>query len=455
MCYNSKIIMQDQEFPHIYTVSALTREIRQRLETGFPLVWVSGEISNLRQPSSVHYYFTLKDESAQLRTVFFKGNHIHLRFKPQEGGQVLCRGRLTVYEPRGEYQLILDYLEPLGWGALAQAFEALKARLQAEGLFAAEQKKPLPFLPRRLALVTSPTGAVVRDFLRLLKQRFADVEVLIYPVKVQGPAAAGEITAALDDLGRYPEIDTIVLARGGGSLEDLWPFNEEIVARAIHRCPVPVVSAIGHEVDYTIADFVADLRAPTPSAAVELVVPDKGELQRRLARLGSALSLGWKRRLEAARRHLQMTSRLLPDLRRVLTDLRLKVDERAETLTRRAGRRLEGCRQQTRLAHSRLYLLSPRKSVTLARQRLEQAGLTLGQRWHLKIKEERRHLDYSESHLQQLNPLAILNRGYAVALKLPEGTIIRDAAQTPVGSAVRVRVAKGRMDCEVREVGEF
>ena len=309
MCYNSKIIMQDQEFPHIYTVSALTREIRQRLETGFPLVWVSGEISNLRQPSSGHYYFTLKDESAQLRTVFFKGNHIHLRFKPQEGGQVLCRGRLTVYEPRGEYQLILDYLEPLGWGALAQAFEALKARLQAEGLFAAEQKKPLPFLPRRLALVTSPTGAVVRDFLRLLKQRFADVEVLIYPVKVQGPAAAGEITAALDDLGRYPEIDTIVLARGGGSLEDLWPFNEEIVARAIHRCPVPVVSAIGHEVDYTIADFVADLRAPTPSAAVELVVPDKGELQRRLARLGSALSLGWKRRLEAARRHMQMTSR--------------------------------------------------------------------------------------------------------------------------------------------------
>ena len=455
MCYNFLIIMQDQEFPHIYTVSALTREIRQRLETGFPLVWVSGEISNLRQPSSGHYYFTLKDEGAQLRTVFFKGNHIHLRFKPQEGGQVLCRGRLTVYEPRGEYQLILDYLEPLGWGALAQAFEALKARLQAEGLFAAEQKKPLPFLPRRLALVTSPTGAVVRDFLRLLKQRFAAVEVLIYPVKVQGPVAAGEIAAALDDLGRYPEIDAIVLARGGGSLEDLWPFNEEIVARAIHRCPVPVVSAIGHEVDYTIADFVADLRAPTPSAAVELVVPDKAELQRRLARLGSALSLGWKRRLEAARRHLQMTSRLLPDLRRVLTDLRLKVDEKAETLTRRTGRRLEGCRQQTRLAHSRLYLLSPRKSVTLARQRLEQAGLTLGQRWHLIIKERRRHLDYFQNHLQQLSPLAILERGYAVALKLPEGTIIRDANQMQAGAAVRVRVAKGRMDCEVREVGEF
>ncbi|MDD2903707.1 MAG: exodeoxyribonuclease VII large subunit, partial [Syntrophales bacterium] len=297
--------MQDQEFPQIYTVSSLTREIRQRLETGFPLVWVSGEISNLRQPSSGHYYFTLKDEGAQLRCVLFKGNHLRLRFKPQEGSQVLCRGRLTVYEPRGEYQLVLDYLEPLGWGALAQAFEALKARLQAEGLFAPEYKKPLPYLPRRLALVTSPTGAVVRDFLRLLGQRFPNVEVLIYPVKVQGAAAAGEIAAALDDLAQYPGLEVIVLARGGGSLEDLWPFNEEMVARAIHRCPLPVVSAVGHEVDFTIADFVADVRASTPSAAVELVVPDKVELLRRLGHLEAALSLGWKRRVSAARQHLK------------------------------------------------------------------------------------------------------------------------------------------------------
>jgi exodeoxyribonuclease VII large subunit len=444
--------MWDQDYPFIYTVSALTREIRQRLETGFPLVWVSGEISNLRQPSSGHYYFTLKDEGAQLRAVFFKGNHLHLRFKPQEGSQVLCRGRLTVYEPRGEYQLVLDYLEPLGWGALAQAFEALKARLQAEGLFAAEKKKPLPFLPRRLALVTSPTGAVVRDFLRLLSQRHPNVEVLIYPVKVQGAAAAGEIAAALDDLAQYQGLEVIVLARGGGSLEDLWPFNEEIVARAIHRCPVPVVSAVGHEVDYTIADFVADMRAPTPSAAVELVVPDKGELERRLARLGAALGLGWQRRVSAARQHLRLTSRLLPDLRRRLTDLRLTVDDRAETLARRSRRALEGCRQQVRLSGSRLFLLSPRRGLTLARQRVEQAGLTLGRRWNLNMKEQRRHLDYLQSHLQQLSPLAILERGYAVATKLPEGVIIRDASQTSVGAAIRVRVAKGRMDCDVREV---
>ncbi|OGP69128.1 MAG: exodeoxyribonuclease VII large subunit [Deltaproteobacteria bacterium RBG_13_60_28] len=444
--------MLEQEYPHIYTVSGLTREIRQRLETGFPLVWVSGEISNLRQPSSGHYYFTLKDEAAQLRTVFFKGNHLHLRFKPQEGSQVLCRGRLSVYEPRGEYQLVLDYLEPLGWGALAQAFEALKARLQDEGLFDPAKKKPLPFLPRRLALITSPTGAVVRDFLRLQSQRCPNLEVLIYPVKVQGAAAAGEIAAALDDLAQYPGLEVIVLARGGGSLEDLWPFNEEIVARAIHRSPIPVVSAVGHEVDFTIADFVADLRAPTPSAAVELVVPDKNELKRRLKNLGASLRLGWQRRVDASRQQLLLTSRLLPDLRRHLTDLRLKVDDQAETLARRTHRSLEGCRQQMRLSGSRLFLLSPRRSLILARQRLEQAGEALGQRWHRGLKEQRRHLDYLRSHLQQLNPLAILARGYAVATLLPQQTIIREAKSVPLGATVSVRVARGRLDCEVQEV---
>jgi exodeoxyribonuclease VII large subunit len=446
--------MQDQEFPQIYTVSGLTREIRQRLETGFPLVWVSGEISNLRQPSSGHFYFTLKDEGAQLRSVLFKGNHLHLRFKPQEGSQVLCRGRLTVYEPRGEYQLVLDYLEPLGWGALAQAFEALKARLQTEGLFDARDKKPLPFLPRRLALVTSPTGAVVRDFLRLLSQRFPNVEVLIYPVKVQGAAAAGEIAQALDDLASYPGLEVIVLARGGGSLEDLWPFNEEIVARAIHRCPIPVVSAVGHEVDFTMADFTADVRASTPSAAVELVVPDKKELQTRLNNLKAALHLGWKRKISTSRQHLMFTSRLLPDLQRTLTDLRLKVDDQAETLARRTRRVLRGCRQQARLAGSRVFLLSPRRTLALNRQKLDQAGQSLGQRWQLKVKEQRRHLDYLQSHLQQLSPLAILERGYAVATRLPEGVIIRDASQVPLGSGVRVQVARGRMDCEVKDVAD-
>ena len=445
--------LMDQEQFHIYTVSSLTREIRERLETHFSLVWVSGEISNLRQPLSGHYYFTLKDAGAQLRAVLFKGNHQHLRFKPQEGSQFLCRGRLTVYDPRGEYQLVVDYLEPLGLGALAQAFEALKARLQAEGLFAPELKKPLPFLPRRIALVTSPTGAAVRDFLRLLKQRYPNLEVLLYPVKVQGLEAAGEIARALEDLPDYPGIQVIVLARGGGSLEDLWPFNEEQVARAIHRCPIPVVSAVGHEVDFTIADFVADLRAATPSAAVELVVPDKTELHRRLNRLGASLLSTFNQHQGMAGRHLDLMARRLPDMGRRLVDLRLKLDDRAEVLGRRTRRRLTVQRQHLRLAASRLVLLNPRRALVAWRPRLEQAANRLGQSFRRGLETRRRHLDYCQSHLDNLNPLAILQRGYAVATLLPQETVIRDAGQVPVGAGVRVRLARGRLDCEVQKVG--
>jgi exodeoxyribonuclease VII large subunit len=444
----------NNELPHIYTVSGLTREIRERLEARFAVVWVSGEVSNLRIPASGHIYFTLKDEGAQLRAVLFRGNHQYLRHKPQDGKKVLCRGRLTVWEQRGEYQLIVDYLEPLGLGELAQAFEALKAKLQAEGLFDPARKKPLPYLPRRLALVTSPTGAAVRDFLRLLRQRHPNIEVLIYPVKVQGAEAAGEIARALEDLNAYPGIEVIVLARGGGSLEDLWPFNEEMVARAIHRSQIPVVSAIGHEVDFTIADFVADVRAPTPSAAVELVVPDKKELARRLERLGGSLYGSWRRRLEAERRHLAQVQRRLPDLRRLLVDVRLKLDEQGDTLVRRVKRRLAEGRQEVRLAGSRLFLLSPGKAVLPARQRLDQSGQRLLRSWHQVHTQRRRHLDYSQSHLAKLDPMSILRRGYAVATKLPEGMIIRNAGEIPVGASVRVQVAHGRMDCEVIEVGE-
>ena len=441
-----------QELPYIYTVSALTREVRDRLETYFSLVWVSGEVSNLRQPLSGHYYFTLKDAGAQLKAVLFKGSHQHMRFKPQEGSQFLCRGRLTVYEPRGEYQLVLDYLEPLGQGALAQAFEILKNRLMAEGLFAPELKKPLPFLPHKIALVTSPTGAAVKDFLRLLRQRYSNVEVLIYPVKVQGAEAAGEIAQALNDLAAYPGVEVIVLARGGGSLEDLWPFNEEVVARAIHRCQTPVVSAVGHEVDFTIADFVADKRAPTPSAAVELVAPDKAELKRRLGRLGGTLAGVLARRRDMARQHLYLMARRLPDVRRSLVDLRLKVDEKAEGLGRRAHRVVTHQDQALRLANSRLFLLSPRRTLASARQRLVQAAQRLGESWSRRQTEARRHLGYCQSHLDQLNPLAILQRGYAVATLLPQGTVIRNATVVEKGAAVRVRVAQGRMDCEVKEV---
>jgi len=434
----------EPELPQIYTVSSLTREIRERLETHFPLVWVSGEVSNLRRPVSGHFYFTLKDAEAQLRVVLFKGNHQHLRYKPEEGAQILCRGRITVYEARGDYQLIVDYLEPAGLGVLAQAFEALKTRLAAEGLFDQAHKQPLPFLPRRLALVTSPTGAVVRDFLRLLKRRFPQVEVLIYPVKVQGADAAGEIVQALRDLPRYPGVEVIVLARGGGSLEDLWPFNEEEVARAIYHCPLPVVSAIGHEVDFTMADFVADVRAPTPSAAVELVVPDQAELGRRVARLAASLWRGWRRHLEGERRHLTAVTRRL-------VDLRLRMDDRAETLARRFSRQQQAKRQNLNLARSPLLLLSPRRALSAWRQRLEQVPPRLALSWRQTQEARRRHVTYCDSHLKKLDPMAILQRGFAVATRVPEGTIIRDATLIPAGASIKVKVARGAMGCEVVE----
>jgi exodeoxyribonuclease VII large subunit len=442
----------EQELPNIYTVSSLTREIRERLETHFPLVWVSGEVSNLRRPVSGHYYFTLKDAEAQLRAVLFKGNHQHLRYKPEDGRQVLCRGRITVYEARGDYQLIVDYLEPVGLGALAQAFEALKTRLAAEGLFDAARKRPLPFMPRRLALVTSPTGAVVRDFLRLLKRRFPRVHVLIYPVKVQGVEAAGEIVRALKDVSGYPGVEVIVLARGGGSLEDLWPFNEETVARAICQCPLPVVSAIGHEVDFTIADFVADVRAPTPSAAVELVVPDRAELNGRLDRLSASLWRSWRRRLDGERRHLTAVARGLPDLSRRLVDLRLRLDERAETLVRRFSRYREAQGQRLQVARSRLLLLSPRRTIRDLRQRLDQLAPRLILSWGRHQETRRRHMEYCDSHLKKLDPMAILQRGYAVATKLPEGTVIRDATLVTAGANIKVKVAKGALNCEVFEI---
>jgi exodeoxyribonuclease VII large subunit len=374
-----------------------------------------------------------------------------LRYKPEEGRQILCRGRITVYEARGDYQLIVDYLEPAGLGVLAQAFDALKTRLAAEGLFDAAHKKPLPFLPRRVALVTSPTGAVVRDFLRLLKGRFPNVHVLVYPVKVQGAEAAGEIVQALKELPGYPGVEVVVLARGGGSLEDLWPFNEEAVARAIYHCSLPVVSAIGHEVDFTIADFVADVRAPTPSAAVEMMVPDKLELKRRLERLDASLYRAWRRHLEGERRHLISVARRLPDLSRRLVDQRLRLDDRADALARRFARRKADLGQRLHLMRSRLLLLSPRRAMQDVRQRLDRLSPRLVLSWRRGQETRRRHLDYCDSHLNKLDPMAILQRGYAVATRLPEGTVIRDATQIPKGAGVKVRVAKGAMDCEVVE----
>jgi exodeoxyribonuclease VII large subunit len=440
------------EYPRIYSVTDLTRMIKNHLEQEFSLVWVSGEVSNLRYPHSGHCYFTLKDQTAQVRVVIFRSNLQPMRLKPVDSLKIVCRGQLTVYEPRGEYQLIADYLEPLGLGALAQAFEQLKARLAAEGLFDASHKRPLPFLPRRLAVVTSPSGAAIRDFLQILHRRFPNIEVVLYPVRVQGQGAAEEIEAAIQTLNTMPEVEVIILTRGGGSIEDLWAFNEEKVARAIFHSTIPVISAVGHEIDFTIADFVADLRAPTPSAAAELVVPRLEDLQRHLQRLTLAIRQRLLVLLQQSRERLRLLGARPGDPRRRVNNLRLRLDERLDQLQRLWGARRQEAAARLQLAAARLNLLSVRRQSEQHRLLLQQQAQQLVQVFAWRGKERRRQLDHLHDRLGHLNPTAILARGYAIATTWPEKEILRQAQQTALGAEIMIQLHKGALHCKVQSI---
>ncbi len=437
------------DFPHIYSVSQLTRRIKNHLEGEFALVWVSGEISNLRLPQSGHCYFTLKDQTSQIRAVIFRSSLQALRLKPADALKIICRGQITVYEPRGEYQLIVDYLEPLGLGALAQAFEELKNRLAAEGLFDLQHKKPIPFLPRRLGVVTSPTGAAIRDFLQVLNRRFPNVEVFVFPVRVQGQGAAQEIAAAIQELNNWPDLDVIILTRGGGSLEDLWAFNEEIVARAIFASQVPVISAVGHEIDVTIADFVADLRAPTPSAAAELVVRQQEELRLQLQRAAQALQRRFALQRQQSRERLRLLAARLRDPRRRLADLRLRLDEQLERLWRLWTTHRREAANRIRLAQARLQIKGLRRRSEQQRLQLQQQAQALIRLLTWRRQEWHRRLEQFHTRLLHLNPQAILARGYAIATSLPAGRILRHADQAPVGSEIKVYLHQGALRCQV------
>lgn len=385
---------------HILTVSQFTIQIKTLLEGAFPDVWVEGEISNLSIPQSGHAYFTLKDEHAQVRAVLFRSSQRHLKFTLQHGMQALCRGRVSVYEPRGEYQLILDYIEPKGVGALQLAFEQLKARLEKEGLFDPDHKRPLPVLPRRIGIVTSPTGAAIRDMLRVIKRRHPKMHILVYPVPVQGVEAAPAIVEAIRYFNQEKNVDVMIIGRGGGSLEDLWAFNEERVARAIHASGIPTISAVGHETDYTISDFTADLRAPTPSAAAEMVVESEERFRDSINSLKSRLIKRMKQRLETARASLREKIRLLGDPRRRVEQIAQRVDE----LVRR---------------------------------------MALGLRQH--VRRDRARLSVLIAGLDHLNPLGILSRGYSITKKLPEGLILKDAVDAKPGDLLSTRLHKGEL----------
>jgi exodeoxyribonuclease VII large subunit len=439
----------------VCTVSELAMRIKASLEDRFPAVWVEGEISNLRTPSSGHAYFTLKDDAAQLRCVLFRGRGRRVAFQPEDGMQVLAFGGLDVYLARGEYQLVVELLEPKGVGALQLAFEQLKRKLAAEGLFEEARKRPLPPFPRTIGIVTSPTGAAIRDMLHVIDRRFADLRILITPVRVQGEEAPGEIVRALADLQEVPELDVVIVGRGGGSIEDLWAFNDERVARAISACRVPVISAVGHETDFTIADLVADLRAPTPSAAAELVVQEKLQVVRALYDLYDALKQAMADRLERERERVDALGRrrVLTDASRALRDLHRRLDE----LTTRLGLAMRSRRQdaahRVSLARNALRSLNPVARIANGTTLLAQLRGRLASAAVHSVKASRHRFDAAVGQLDSLSPLAVLGRGYSLT-RLSTGAIVRAAAQTRPGDAIEILLHQGALDARVERLKE-
>lgn len=436
----------------IYKVSEITEEIKVLLEAHFEYVWVEGEISNFRVPASGHFYFTLKDASSQIRAVMFRSQNRLLAFQPEDGIHVACRGRITVYGIRGEYQLILDFMEPRGTGALQLAFEQLKKKLHEEGLFDPAKKLPLPFLPKKIAVVTSPTGAAIRDILNILFRRYPNIEVLIAPVRVQGEGAAEEIAQAIEDLNGLKEIEVVILARGGGSLEDLWSFNEEVVARAIFQSRVPVVSAIGHEIDFTISDFAADLRAPTPSAAAELVARDKKKLVDELRLIEEHLSGAINREIARKKETTGQLSKGLGDPRRRFAELRLRLDDSQERLNKSMALSTRLKRDAVSKAIASVIHLNPMKDIKICRQDLSRINKILQGRMEINLSNLRKGIEKQMSLLDSLSPLSVLKRGYAIARKVPTMEILQDAASLHMGDLLQVTFHKGKARCRVEDV---
>jgi exodeoxyribonuclease VII large subunit len=436
----------------IMTVSELTGKIRDLLARNFTDIIVQGEISNCREAQSGHIYFTLKDDRAQVRCIFFKQQQRGIKFRPEDGLQMAVRGSLSVYETRGEYQIYVEHLEPIGLGALQLAFEQLKKRLEAEGLFDPACKKPLPLLPSRIGIITSPRGAAVRDVVRILTRRFPNVHLTVYPVRVQGEGSVEEIVKALKFFNAKKIVDVLILARGGGSMEDLWAFNEEIVARAIFASEIPVISGVGHETDFTIADFVADVRASTPSAAAELVVQTRREFDKHIADLRETLAgLVRYRLLELSRRVHELSGRR--GFRRPL-DLLRQQRQRADEMTSRLAlglrARLEQSRKRFTAAHLRIASFDFRVKIAAFRLRLEKRIAELGVRIERLLRNKHDRLEKLTLQLHERSPIRVLERGYAIATDAA-GNLLRDAAQVALGDTVAIQLHRGRLTTEVKK----
>lgn len=420
----------------IYSVSAVTEIIKLTLETAFPVLWVEGEISNFHRHSSGHLYFTLKDAKSQLKAVMFRFEARKIAFDLKDGMKVVCRGRINVYEPRGEYQIVAEVIEPKGKGALQLAFEQLKEKLRAEGLFDPGRKKTLPLRPRTIGVVTSPRGAAIADILRILERRYARLHILIYPAKVQGEGAAAEIVEGIDYLGALPGVDVIIVGRGGGSIEDLWAFNEEPVARAIDRCPVPIISAVGHEVDFTIADFVADIRASTPSAAAEMVIEKEQAFEEKITGLAERAARSVKSLIQERQNAIVTLTH-----HRIFQGFKVKIlslEQRVDELETRAWKVLRAEKQAIAEKQAAVLLATER-----LRNRIREKLKALGARW-----------ETLSAGLHAMSPLNILKKGYTLCWKEEGFRLVRKPGEVAGGDDIIVSFAEGELACRVREVDE-
>ena len=436
----------------VYSVSRLNREARALLEGSFPLLWVEGEISNLSRPGSGHWYFTLKDEAAQVRCAMFRNRNMHIRFSPDNGMQILIRARISLYEARGEYQIIVEHMEEAGDGALRRAFDILKQRLQAEGLFNSEHKKALPSFPQQIGVITSPTGAAIRDILTTLKRRFPGIPVIVYPVAVQGAGSAEQIAKMIGIAAQRKECDVLILARGGGSLEDLWSFNEEVVARAIYNCPLPIVTGIGHEIDFTIADFVADQRAPTPTAAAELITPNQHELINHLQQQASRLQHQLQTRLQRAQEKLHWLSRHIQHPGRRVQDWSQRLDEAQIRLTNAMTHKLRHSLAHVAQLRTQLQVNNPIARLQSYQKQLGYLQQRVTTSMTHQLERRSRSLANLAHTLDTVSPLATLHRGYAIVTRTANNQILRSAKQARSGELIRARLSQGQLLCKVENI---
>ncbi|MCH8538982.1 MAG: exodeoxyribonuclease VII large subunit [Alkalimonas sp.] len=437
----------------IYTVSRLNSEVRMTLELQFERIWLQGEVSNFVAAASGHWYFSLKDSAAQVKVAMFRQNNRSASIKPQNGQQVLIKARISVYEPRGEYQLIAEMLDDAGSGLLQQQFEQLKAKLHSEGLFASERKRPLPAMIQRVGVITSPTGAAIRDIITVLQRRAPGMEVIIYPSQVQGATAAGQLIQALQTAYRRQEVDVLIIGRGGGSLEDLWCFNDEALARLMAQSPVPIVSAVGHEIDVTISDFVADIRAATPSAAAELVSSDQLHLMERLQRLRRALQQAQQQQLSRLTPQLHnLQQRLLArHPARQLLQQQQRLDELTGQLQRRMQQRLQQAQLQQASAERQLTQLSPLKTLQQQQRNLQQLQRQLSRAMQQRWQQQQQGWQLLMARLDTVSPLATLARGYSISFD-EQGKVINSAEQVNVGQAVTSRLASGEFQSTITAI---